>query len=636
MLTLYANGTQKPLQIDDYYIKHLASGLDELCFSISIWDENYQLIQEESSIQENSGSPINYLVKAIDGGKETASVKCQIDLDEWKSSITIGYDSGSNSCAGIIRAVRPSGWAVIDTTSLTYLRTIHLDSATPYDVLQQCRSTFSGVTYRFDNVAKTITLIDMNTAQNIGAFVTRELNLKQNNYKGKSTGFLTRLYAYGKNGLTFAEINDGKPYVDNNTYSNRIICGYWKDERYTVAENLKAAAEERLKSLALPQRSYDCDVVDLAATDPDKYSFLDFQLFTIVTLIDDTRSNTKIDHQVVELWEYPYLPQKNKVVLSTVAPKIFSQITQIVQSLTDPNSDFSQSQASAIERATAYITGQNGGYIRNIYNNNVWTEQVIMDTDDIATATKVWRWNLGGLGYSPNGYNGAYTTAITQGGEIVADFITAGTLDASKITVKNLDASAITTGTLDASNITVTNLNADSITAGSISANLIEDRSLTGKKIKLGGITGGVSSGGQPLGELGLSTISGGNIGSNTISGGSSGNLGLSTITTANTIAGINTSLGFADFSNSVFSNGTRCGYMYCNYLDVNVTGRIDALSTAGLSVYYNGSYYSATFQQPSVTLNMASAFQVKDINGDTRWVSNVGSANLASFVLTH
>lgn len=645
MLTLYANGTQKPLQIDDYYIKHLASGLDELVFSISIWDENYQLIQEESSIQESSGSPINYLVKAIDGGKETANIKCQIDLDEWKSTITIGYDSGSNSCAGIIRAVRPSGWTVVDPTSISYLRTIKLDSATPYDVLQACRSTFSGVTYKFDNVNKTITLIDMNASSSIGAFVTRELNLKQNNYKGKSTGFVTRLYAYGKNGLSFASINDGKAFVDNNTYSSRVICAYWKDERYTVAENLKAAAEERLSSLAVPQRSYDCDVVDLASADPSKYGYLDFQLFTVVTLIDDTRSNTKIDHQVVELWEYPYQPHKNKVVLSTVAPKIFSQITQIVQSLTDPNSDFSQAQTTAIERATAYITGQNGGYIRNIYNNDVWTEQVIMDTDDITTATKVWRWNLGGLGYSPNGYNGAYTTAITQGGEIVADFITTGTLDASKVTVTNLDAGSITTGsisaskisggTLDASNITVTNLNANSITAGYISASVIEDRSLTGEKIGYGEITGGVSNG-QAIGELGLATISGGNIGSNTISGGSSGNLGLSTITTSNTIAGINTSLGFADFSNSVFSNGTRCGYMYCNYLDVNVTGRIDALSTTGLSVYYNGSYYSATFQQPSVTLNMASAFQVKDVNGDTRWVSNVGSANLASFVLTH
>ena len=640
MLTLYADNSTIPLQIDDYYVKHLASGLDELVFQISIWDENYQKIQEESSIRESSGTPINYLVKAIDGGKQTATVKCQIDLDEWKSTITIGYNSGSNSCAGIIRSVCPSGWTVVDPTSLTYLRTIHLDSATPYDVLQQCRSTFSGVTYRFDNVQKTITLIDMNDSENIGAFVTRELNLKQNNYKGKSTGFITRLYAYGKDNLSFASINDGKAYVDNNTYSDRIICGYWKDERYTVAENLKAAAEERLKGLALPQRSYDCDVVDLAATDPDKYSFLSFQLFTIVTLIDDTRSNAKIDHQVVELWEYPYLPHKNKVVLSTVAPKIFSQITQIVQSLTDPNSEFSQAQATAIERATAYITGQNGGYIRNIYNNDVWTEQVIMDTDDITTATKVWRWNLGGLGYSPNGYNGAYTTAITQGGEIVADFITAGTLDASKITVTNLDASSITTGTisastisggtLDASNITVTNLNAQSITAGYISAARIEDRSLAGTKIQVNGITGGT------YGELALATVTGGNIGTNTISGGSSGNLGLNTITTSNTIAGINTSLGYADFSNSVFNNQTRCSYMYCNYLDVGTTGRINAFSATSLSVYYSGAYYSATFQVPSVTLNVTETFKVYDINGNEHWSTNIGSASLASYVLTH
>ena len=626
MLTLYANNSTIPLQIDDYYVKHLASGLDELVFQISIWDENYQKIQEESSIRESSGTPINYLVKAIDAGKETATVKCQIDLDEWKSTITIGYDSGSNSCAGIIRSVCPSGWTVVDPTSLTYLRTIHLDSATPYDVLQQCRSTFSGVTYRFDNVQKTITLIDMNDSENIGAFVTRELNLKQNNYKGKSTGFITRLYAYGKNNLTFASINDGKEYVDNNTYSNRIICGYWKDERYTVAENLKAAAEERLKGLALPQRSYDCDVVDLAATDPTKYGFLDFQLFTIVTLIDDTRSNTKIDHQVVELWEYPYLPHKNKVVLSTVAPKIFSQITQIVQSLTDPNSDFSQSQATAIERATAYITGQNGGYIRNIYNNDIWAEQVIMDTDDITTATKVWRWNLGGLGYSPNGYNGAYTTAITQGGEIVADFITAGTLDASKITVTNLDASAITTGTLDASDITVTNLNAASITAGYISAARIEDRSLAGTKIQVGGITGGAS------GELALSTVTGGNIGRNTISGGSSGNLGLATIDTNNTIAGINTSLGYADFSNMVFDHGTTAQYIYATLGSITtltsttttVSNRLNYLGSRVISS--SGSFVTGG----SVGLNVTSTFKVHDINGNEQWVTNIGSASFS------
>ena len=117
MLTLITNSGSVPLHIDDYFIKHLASGLDELIFSVNIWDEEYQLIQEESSIQENSGSPINYLVKAIDGGKSSATIKAQIDLDEWKTTMTVGYNSGSNSVAGIVRSVAPAGWSASRPTT---------------------------------------------------------------------------------------------------------------------------------------------------------------------------------------------------------------------------------------------------------------------------------------------------------------------------------------------------------------------------------------------------------------------------------------------------------------------------------------------------------------------------------------
>ena len=56
-----------------------------------------------------------------------------------------------------------------------------------------------------------------------------------------------------------------------------------------------------------------------------------------------------------------------------------------------------------------------------------------MDTDDPVTAEKVWRWNLNGLGYSDNGINGPYRLAMTMDGQIVADFITTGTLDANLI-----------------------------------------------------------------------------------------------------------------------------------------------------------------------------------------------------------
>lgn len=48
-----------------------------------------------------------------------------------------------------------------------------------------------------------------------------------------------------------------------------------------------------------------------------------------------------------------------------------------------------------------------------------------MDTDDINTAQKIWMFNLNGLGYSKNGLNGTFGTAMTMDGAIVADFITA-------------------------------------------------------------------------------------------------------------------------------------------------------------------------------------------------------------------
>lgn len=85
----------------------------------------------------------------------------------------------------------------------------------------------------------------------------------------------------------------------------------------------------------------------------------------------------------------------------------------------------------AVENATAWITGSNGGYVIFTRNEDgTPKELLVMDTPSIETATKVWRWNQGGLGYSSTGYNGPYTTAITQDGAIVADFMSTGVLTA--------------------------------------------------------------------------------------------------------------------------------------------------------------------------------------------------------------
>ena len=52
-----------------------------------------------------------------------------------------------------------------------------------------------------------------------------------------------------------------------------------------------------------------------------------------------------------------------------------------------------------------------------------------MDTNKVATAKRVWRWNLNGLGYSDNGVNGPFGIAMTSKGEIVANFIKVGIID---------------------------------------------------------------------------------------------------------------------------------------------------------------------------------------------------------------
>ncbi|WP_046721447.1 gp58-like family protein [Heyndrickxia coagulans] len=88
---------------------------------------------------------------------------------------------------------------------------------------------------------------------------------------------------------------------------------------------------------------------------------------------------------------------------------------------------------------------------------------------------------------------------------MTANKLTAGTIDANVITVKNINASNIVTGTLDASKVTVANIDASKITtgtlnaariaAGSIDASKLNVTSLSALSANLGSVTAGNISG---------------------------------------------------------------------------------------------------------------------------------------------
>lgn len=131
----------------------------------------------------------------------------------------------------------------------------------------------------------------------------------------------------------------------------------------------------------------------------------------------------------------------NELTVGSVRANLGSTIATQIKDTLDQITDMENTMEGAIKRATDAITGNTGGYIVTVMNGSGQPQELlIMNDPDITQATDVWRWNVNGLGYSSTGYAGPYTTAITQSGEIVADFITTGTLNAALVNVINLIA----------------------------------------------------------------------------------------------------------------------------------------------------------------------------------------------------
>ena len=78
---------------------------------------------------------------------------------------------------------------------------------------------------------------------------------------------------------------------------------------------------------------------------------------------------------------------------------------------------------------------------------------------------------------------GTMNASLIKAGSMSADRIVGGTLDFKNVTVANLSAGSIISGTLDASRVSVINLNASNINTGSLNAGLIKAGSMSADRI---------------------------------------------------------------------------------------------------------------------------------------------------------
>jgi len=164
-----------------------------------------------------------------------------------------------------------------------------------------------------------------------------------------------------------------------------------------------------------------------------------------------------VENKKIIKTQYDFLNERYlQMEFGALQSSLAETITEAVQSdINDLRAAVAQSASSydlerAIEEATKAITGGLGGHLVIKMNANEEPEELlIMDTDNIATAVNVWRWNLNGLGHSHNGYNGPFSdVALTMDGKINASMITTGILNAALIQTGTMAADRIKGGTL--------------------------------------------------------------------------------------------------------------------------------------------------------------------------------------------
>lgn len=336
------NGIQ--IATDDYYIQHRADGCDELHFEISLADPAYAALNEESRILETTEHQ-TFTVKTISGSQRTAKIGCQLDLSDWQTVLHIGYNSQNRTAPVVLGAIKPSGWTVVNQTTSTKARQIHMEAPTPLEIAVQMQETFE-CAIRFNNARKTATLLYPQEQPLSNAYAVDTVNLrKPPEFKGKSSRLYTRLYPFGQEtdgvALGIASVNGGKAYVECCDYTDKIICAVWKDARYTDAQSLKEDAQKRVNTAAVPERSWKLPIVDLYRIDPSRWPDMSIAMFTKLRLVDGNNGLTS-NVQVVEDKVYPHYPEKNEVTVSTVTRSIQRTLRGVYDDINNPNSAFFQ------------------------------------------------------------------------------------------------------------------------------------------------------------------------------------------------------------------------------------------------------------------------------------------------------
>ncbi|MDU1966441.1 MAG: phage tail spike protein [Clostridium perfringens] len=306
----------------------LESGDKTLSFYYPKKGKYYDEIVEEAYIRTKKDE---FVVKARELDEDYTKFECSLNLEELEGNIFDRFESVEQTITSALNlAVVGTGWTVKDNT-LKKMRTVRCTNKSSLEIVREIKKVYR-VDIVFNTLGKQIEVYE-HLGEDKGTYFIDSLNLIALQVQSDSRQYATRIIAEGKDGLSFSDINNGKNYVENYQYSNKVKTIYWKDERYSVKENLLEDARAKLEELSKPFRSYSASILNLAELNPRYSSILDFKLGDAINLISK-KNKIKDKQRIVKTIEWPQDHTKDSVELANATLK-FEDIQQENQETTD-------------------------------------------------------------------------------------------------------------------------------------------------------------------------------------------------------------------------------------------------------------------------------------------------------------
>lgn len=266
-------------------------------------------------------------------------------------------------------------------------------------------------------------------------------NIKQIKITEDATAIYTRIMPMGANALLLPETFIDSPLLENYIQPKitkiefgDIVVDPTQENAYQNEEDAFEEMRNRVANLYSiynydkPAISIQVAWIELSKIKEyyDQYSALETVNLgdTITTEYKGFLYTTRVIKTVYNV----LLDRIENLEIGTVKPSYTNTTNTAIENINNTLSNPSNILKQAKDEATTLITSAMGGYVYKTQS-----ELYIMDTDDVDTAQKIWRWNISGLAYSETGINGTYEIAITSDGKIVADFITAGSMAVARI-----------------------------------------------------------------------------------------------------------------------------------------------------------------------------------------------------------